>query len=175
MHSFSDATGTSYENVTDPRSYRREKYLGILERVREAMPDAAITTDIIVGFPGETDADFSQTLEVVEQARFASAFTFQYSKRPGTPAAEIPDQIEPAVAINKEIDLRFVLGHTPLEYRDTVHMIAEGKVNCAPMITGVVGLEGVDNAFSALKDPERHAKILIDPKSAARTPEAVRA
>ena len=65
------------------RSYRREKYLGIIERVRAAIPDAAITTDIIVGFPGETDADFEQTLEVVAAARFAGAFTFQYSKRPG--------------------------------------------------------------------------------------------
>ncbi|HEX6920759.1 MAG TPA: tRNA (N6-isopentenyl adenosine(37)-C2)-methylthiotransferase MiaB, partial [Actinomycetes bacterium] len=61
------------------RSYRQERYLGIIEKVRAAMPDAAITTDIIVGFPGETEADFEQTLEVVRQARFASAFTFQYS------------------------------------------------------------------------------------------------
>ena len=65
------------------------RYLGIIDRVRAAIPDAAITTDIIVGFPGETEADFEQTLEVVRQARFASAFTFQYSKRPGTPAAEM--------------------------------------------------------------------------------------
>ena len=75
------------------RSYRRDKYLGIIERVRSAMPDAAITTDIIVGFPGETDADFEQTLEVAAEARFASAFTFQYSKRPGTPAADMADQV----------------------------------------------------------------------------------
>ena len=75
------------------RSYRRERYLGIIERVREAIPHAAITTDIIVGFPGETDADFEQTLEVVREARFASAFTFQYSKRPGTPAAEMDGQL----------------------------------------------------------------------------------
>ena len=75
------------------RSYRQERYLGIVERVRQAMPHAAITTDIIVGFPGETEEDFEQTLAVVEQARFASAFTFQYSKRPGTPAAEMDDQI----------------------------------------------------------------------------------
>jgi tRNA-2-methylthio-N6-dimethylallyladenosine synthase len=79
------------------RSYRQERYLGILDRVRAAMPDAAITTDIIVGFPGETDADFEQTLEVVRRARFASAFTFQYSKRPGTPAAEMADQLPKAV------------------------------------------------------------------------------
>ncbi|MGW3472167.1 tRNA (N6-isopentenyl adenosine(37)-C2)-methylthiotransferase MiaB [Saccharopolyspora sp. NPDC000995] len=75
------------------RSYRCERYLNIVRNVREAMPDAAITTDIIVGFPGETEEDFEQTLEVVRQARFSSAFTFQYSKRPGTPAAEMADQL----------------------------------------------------------------------------------
>ena len=79
------------------RSYRSTKFLGIIERVRAAMPDAAITTDIIVGFPGETEEDFQQTLEVVRRSRFASAFTFQYSKRPGTPAATLPDQVDPAV------------------------------------------------------------------------------
>ncbi len=79
------------------RSYRQERYLGILDRVRAAMPDAAITTDIIVGFPGESDDDFAQTLHVVREARFSGAFTFQYSKRPGTPAAELPDQLPKAV------------------------------------------------------------------------------
>ncbi|HEY5986323.1 MAG TPA: tRNA (N6-isopentenyl adenosine(37)-C2)-methylthiotransferase MiaB [Streptosporangiaceae bacterium] len=81
------------------RAYRQEKYLAILERVRTAIPDAAITTDIIVGFPGETEPDFADTLEVVRQARFAGAFTFQYSKRPGTPAAEMAGQVPaPVVA-----------------------------------------------------------------------------
>ena len=75
------------------RSYRADKYLGILQRVRSAMPHAAITTDIIVGFPGETEDDFAATLDVVRQARFAAAFTFQYSKRPGTPAAEMDGQL----------------------------------------------------------------------------------
>ena len=75
------------------RSYRAEKYLGILDRVRAAMPHAAITTDIIVGFPGETEEDFEATLEVVRRARFSAAFTFQYSRRPGTPAADLPDQL----------------------------------------------------------------------------------
>ena len=79
------------------RSYRAERYLGIIDRVRAAMPHAAITTDIIVGFPGETEEDFQATLDVVRRARFASAFTFQYSKRPGTPAAELPDQLPKAV------------------------------------------------------------------------------
>jgi tRNA-2-methylthio-N6-dimethylallyladenosine synthase len=79
------------------RSYRQERYLGIIDKVRATMPDAAITTDIIVGFPGETEADFEQTLEVVRRARFASAFTFQYSKRPGTPAATMAAQVPKAV------------------------------------------------------------------------------
>jgi len=79
------------------RSYRSERFLGILDRVRAALPDAAITTDVIVGFPGETEEDFAETLRVVEAARFSSAFTFQYSPRPGTPAADLPDQLPKAV------------------------------------------------------------------------------
>jgi len=76
------------------RSYRRDRYLRIIDEVRTAIPDAAITTDIIVGFPGETERDFLDTLDVVEQARFAGAFTFQYSPRPGTPAATMADQVD---------------------------------------------------------------------------------
>ncbi|WP_193104219.1 tRNA (N6-isopentenyl adenosine(37)-C2)-methylthiotransferase MiaB [Brachybacterium sp. FME24] len=75
------------------RSYRGKKFLGILDKVRARIPEAAITTDIIVGFPGETEGDFQRTLDVVEASRFASAFTFQYSIRPGTPAATMGDQI----------------------------------------------------------------------------------
>ncbi|MEV0382258.1 tRNA (N6-isopentenyl adenosine(37)-C2)-methylthiotransferase MiaB [Nonomuraea sp. NPDC050643] len=94
------------------RSYRAERYLGIIERVRAAMPDAAISTDIIVGFPGETEEDFQGTLDVVRRSRFANAFTFQYSIRPGTPAATMPDQVpkevvqeryERLVALQEEI------------------------------------------------------------------------
>jgi tRNA-2-methylthio-N6-dimethylallyladenosine synthase len=75
------------------RSYRRERYLGWLERIREAIPQIAVSTDIIVGFPGETEEDFVDTLEVVDRARFDSAYTFQYSPRPGTRAASMPDQV----------------------------------------------------------------------------------
>ena len=75
------------------RSYRSKKFLGILDRVREAIPDAAITTDIIVGFPGETDEDFAETMRVVEESRFSAAFTFQYSIRPNTPAGIMEDQV----------------------------------------------------------------------------------
>ena len=75
------------------RSYRSTKFLGILEKVRERIPNAAISTDIIVGFPGETEEDFADTLRIVEESRFAVAFTYQYSIRPGTPAATMPNQI----------------------------------------------------------------------------------
>jgi threonine dehydrogenase-like Zn-dependent dehydrogenase len=80
------------------------------------------------------------------------------------------DQITPAMAINKEIDLRFVLGYTPLEFRDTLHVLAEGHIDPGPLITGTVGLDGVETAFSALGSPEVHAKILIDPRSTATEP-----
>jgi len=76
------------------------------------------------------------------------------------------DRIRPSMAINKEIDMRFVVGYTPAEYRETLHKLAEGEVDATPMVTGSVGLEGVDGAFGALGDPETHAKILIDPKQA---------
>ncbi|WP_213816552.1 tRNA (N6-isopentenyl adenosine(37)-C2)-methylthiotransferase MiaB [Glaciihabitans sp. dw_435] len=79
------------------RSYRSEKFLGILDRVRAKIPNAAISTDIIVGFPGETEEDFQETLRVVREARFASAFTFQYSIREGTPAATMEEQVPKAV------------------------------------------------------------------------------
>ena len=75
------------------RAYRRDRYLAILDNVRTHIPHAAITTDIIVGFPGETEEDFAQTLDLVNRARFSSAFTFQYSIREGTPAATMPDQV----------------------------------------------------------------------------------
>jgi len=87
------------------RSYRRDKYLGIIERVHAAIPDAAITTDIIVGFPGETEEDFMQTMDLVEQARFMNCYTFQYSKRPGTPAAVMPDQVSAQVVQERYVRL----------------------------------------------------------------------
>ena len=85
------------------RSYRRERYLGWLERIRAAIPDIAVSTDIIVGFPGETEDDFAQTLEVVEAAAFDSAFMFQYSPRPGTRAASFDDQI-PKEVVQERFD-----------------------------------------------------------------------
>jgi threonine dehydrogenase-like Zn-dependent dehydrogenase len=81
------------------------------------------------------------------------------------------DKIRPSMAINKQIELRFVLGYTPLQFRDTLYMLANGKVNVEPLVTGTVGLPGVEAAFDALGDPEAHAKILIDPKSDTATPQ----
>ena len=75
------------------RHYDKEQYLLLIEKLRKAIPDIGITTDIIVGFPGETEEDFLETIDVVKKARYDSAFTFIYSKRSGTPAAKMPDQV----------------------------------------------------------------------------------
>ncbi|NYE35693.1 tRNA-2-methylthio-N6-dimethylallyladenosine synthase [Nocardioides cavernae] len=115
------------------RSYRQSKYLGIIERVRAAIPDAAITTDIIVGFPGETEEDFQATLDVVRAARFSAAFTFQYSKRPGTPAATLEDQVPPEVVKDRYQRLVEVVEeiswseNTALVGRTVELMVAEGE------------------------------------------------
>ena len=115
------------------RSYRSARYLAILDEVRAALPDAAITTDIIVGFPGETEADFAATIEVVRAARFASAFTFQYSTRPGTPAATLPDQVpkvvvqeryERLIAVQEEISWQ---ANRALEGRVVEVLVASGE------------------------------------------------
>lgn len=97
------------------RSYRTNKYLGILDRVREKIPDASITTDIIVGFPGETEEDFQDTIDLVKKARFATAFTYQYSKRPGTPAAEMDNQVDPEVISERYNRLTEVVNQVMLE------------------------------------------------------------
>ncbi|QYJ02751.1 tRNA (N6-isopentenyl adenosine(37)-C2)-methylthiotransferase MiaB [Nocardioides panacisoli] len=115
------------------RAYRQRKFLGIIERVRAAMPDAAITTDIIVGFPGETEEDFRATLDVVREARFSGAFTFQYSKRPGTPAADLPDQVDPAVVKDRYQRLVEVVNEIAWEEnqalvgREVELLVAEGE------------------------------------------------
>ncbi|MCS6712373.1 tRNA (N6-isopentenyl adenosine(37)-C2)-methylthiotransferase MiaB [Brachybacterium sp. EF45031] len=115
------------------RSYRSAKFLGILDRVRARIPEAAITTDIIVGFPGETEDDFRRTLEVVEASRFSSAFTFQYSIRPGTPAATMEDQVpkevvqeryERLIALQERITLE---ENQKLEGTEVEVLVAEGE------------------------------------------------
>ena len=80
------------------RKYTKEQYLELVGKLRAAMPDLAITTDIIVGFPGETEEDFQETLDIVRKAEYDSAFTFIYSKRSGTPAAKMENQVPEDVA-----------------------------------------------------------------------------
>ena len=80
------------------RCYTREHYLGVVKRLRDAMPDIGLTTDLIVGFPGETEEDFNQTIDLVRQVRYDSAYTFIYSPRQGTVAAEMPNQVDEETA-----------------------------------------------------------------------------
>jgi tRNA-2-methylthio-N6-dimethylallyladenosine synthase len=113
------------------RSYRRERYLGWLERVRAAIPDIAVSTDIIVGFPGETEEDFTDTLEVVERARFDQAYTFQYSPRPGTRAALMDDQVPKAVVQERfdrlvELQEAISLDRMCEQVGSTVEVLVEG-------------------------------------------------
>ena len=83
------------------RHYTKEQFLALVEKIREGIPNVAITTDIIIGFPGETEDDFEDTLDVVRKAGFMSAFTFIYSKRSGTPAASMPDQVPEEVSADR--------------------------------------------------------------------------
>ena len=83
------------------RRYTKEQYLALAEKIKTAIPDISLTTDIIVGFPGETEEDFQETLDVVRKVRFDSAFTFIYSKRTGTPAAAMENQVPEDVVKNR--------------------------------------------------------------------------
>ena len=113
------------------RSYRRDRYLEWLEAIRSAIPGIAVTTDIIVGFPGETEADLADTLEVVRRARFDQAYTFQYSPRPGTSAVQLSDQVakdvvqarfDRLVRLQEEISLEIMREHLGR----TVEVLVEG-------------------------------------------------
>jgi len=115
------------------RAYRRDKYLAILDKVRAAIPEAAITTDIIVGFPGETEADFADTLDLVRRARFAGAFTFRYSVRRGTPAATMHGQVPPEVVQERYGRLTALIEETSLDGnrrlvgREVEVLVADGE------------------------------------------------
>ncbi|MDO5146256.1 MAG: tRNA (N6-isopentenyl adenosine(37)-C2)-methylthiotransferase MiaB [Eubacteriales bacterium] len=97
------------------RKYTKEQYLELVGKLREAMPDLSLTTDIIVGFPGETEEDFQETLDMVRKARYDSAFTFIYSKRSGTPAAEMEEQIPEDVVHDRFDRLLKVVGEVAKE------------------------------------------------------------
>ena len=113
------------------RKYTREHYLDLIDRVRDRIPDIAVSTDIIVGFPGETEEDFEQTLALAQEARYAQAFTFIYSKRAGTPAADMPDETPREVVLERFNRLVKVIEGTAYDFnqRDlhsTVPMLIEG-------------------------------------------------
>jgi tRNA-2-methylthio-N6-dimethylallyladenosine synthase len=126
------------------RTYTAERYLALVDRIRAAMPEIALTTDLIVGFPGETEADFAETLRVVEASRFAGAFTFQYSPRPGTPAATYPDQVPREVVQERyerlvELQERMTYAGMQTQVGRTVEVLlseGEGRKDTAERMTG---------------------------------------
>ena len=105
------------------RTYTAEKYVDLVDRIRQARHGIAITTDVIVGFPGETDDDYKQTRDLVEEIQFDNAFVFRYSPRRDTPAAEMSDQIDESVKAERNRDLLEIV-----DVRDTPRARAPGRV-----------------------------------------------
>ncbi len=148
------------------RSYRSERYLGILDRVRQQIPGAAITSDIIVGFPGETEEDFQATLDVVATARFASAFTFQYSRRPGTPAADLPDQLPKQVV--QERYLRLAALQEQISFEE--NRAQEGRVLDVLVSEGEGRKDGATRRLSGRAPDGRLVHLSVPEGSAAPRP-----
>jgi tRNA-2-methylthio-N6-dimethylallyladenosine synthase len=148
------------------RSYRQERYLGIIEKVRAAIPHAAITTDIIVGFPGETEEDFEQTMHVVREARFAQAFTFQYSVRAGTPAADMPDQIPKAVV--QERYERLVALQDEMAWAENKTQV--GRVVDVLVAEGEGRKDGATHRISGRAPDNRLVHFALPPTAAAPRP-----
>jgi tRNA-2-methylthio-N6-dimethylallyladenosine synthase len=145
------------------RSYRRERYLGIIERVRKAIPTATITTDIIVGFPGETEEDFQETLSIMEEVKFLAAYSFQYSKRPGTPAATMENQISDEVMRDRYERLHRLQQRISLEVNQEI----VGRVE-EILVSDIDG----DKATGRTKD-FRLTHVAIDPTNPPRPGDVV--
>lgn len=143
------------------RSYRTKRFMGILDKVRERIPNAAITTDIIVGFPGETEEDFQGTMDIVEQARFAQAFTFQYSIRPGTPAAEMDNQIPKDVVQERFERLTALQDRISLEENEAL-VGTEAEI----LVTGLPDEE--HGRFSGRARDNRLVHVKADPDTPVR-------
>ena len=145
------------------RKYTKEQYLSLVDKLRAAMPDLAITTDIIVGFPGETEEDFQETLDIVRKAEYDSAFTFIYSKRSGTPAAKMEGQVPDDVVHERFDRLLKVVGEVAkeknkrLEGRTELVLAEEIDEKDATMITGRLSNNNVVH-FKA--DPSVIGKIV---------------
>jgi tRNA-2-methylthio-N6-dimethylallyladenosine synthase len=145
------------------RKHTATEYEDLIGRVREVRPDIAFSTDIIVGFPGETDADFEETLALVSRARFAQAFSFKYSARPGTPAAELEGQVPEAVKRERLAVLQGLLDRDRHEFdRDTVgkrlDILFEGRGRKPGQIAGrspylqAVYVEGPEGAIGTIAE-----------------------
>ena len=151
------------------RSYRTEKYLGIIERVRKAIPNSTITTDIIVGFPGESDEDFQATMDIAKEVKFLAAYTFQYSKRPGTPAATMPDQISDSV-MKERYDALHKL------QQDLSHQVNEEVVGQVQevLVADYEGRNDQDQSRMTGRTKDfRLTHFAVDPKNSPRPGDAV--
>ena len=153
------------------RSYRAERYLGWLGAIRSAVPGVAATTDVIVGFPGETETDFLATLEVVEQARFDAAYMFQYSPRPGTRAASMPEQLPKEVVQERfdrlaELQERISLERSREQLGLAFEVLVEGAGKKGPSIQArtrtnrivhlAAGLEPGEFAYARITQASAH-------------------
>jgi tRNA-2-methylthio-N6-dimethylallyladenosine synthase len=113
------------------RGYTRERYLGLIDDLRDAVPDVSLSTDVIVGFPGETEADFAETVDTIERVRYDNVFVFRYSRRPGTPAATMPNQVTDEVKANRNTRLLAVTTRVAAERSSrlanrTVEVLVDG-------------------------------------------------
>lgn len=149
------------------RRYTREQYLGVVERVRRLMPDIALSTDIIVGFPGETDEDFQDTLDLMADVRFDSAFTFQYSRRAGTPAADREDQVTPEAVKARfgrllELQNAHSLAANSAMVGKTVEVLIEGASETSPDILTGRGSDFRLINFPRMTEPNANADADAD-------------
>jgi tRNA-2-methylthio-N6-dimethylallyladenosine synthase len=149
------------------RSYRQARYLSIIDRVRAAMPHAAITTDIIVGFPGETEADFEETLEVVEEVRYDSAFTFVYSPRAGTEAASMPDPVPHTLKIERmerlvEVTQRLARENNEARIGRVEQVLVEGPSRTDATVLRGRTRRNTTVVFSGDAHPGELADVLVD-------------
>jgi tRNA-2-methylthio-N6-dimethylallyladenosine synthase len=149
------------------RTYTRERYLALVEKMRAAIPDVAFGTDIIVGFPGETDADFEQTLEVVEDVRYDSAFTFVYSPRAGTEAASMPDPVPHELKIERmerlvEVTQRLARENNEARVGRAEQVLVEGPSRTDPSVLRGRTRRNTTVVFSGEADAGDLVDVLID-------------
>ena len=124
------------------RKYTKEQYLELVEKIKKEIPDISLTTDIMVGFPGETEEDFMETMDVVQKVRYSAAYTFIYSKRTGTPAASMPDQVSEDV-VKERFDrllgeIQNISSELTIKEEGTIQevLVEEGNQQDASLVTG---------------------------------------